>query len=366
MEVKIMGELDIKEKITEISSKVHPTFTLQWHLTTACPNHCKHCYMERNSRILPLEACKKIVDDFKSLLERWSCNGRIHFTGGDPLLYPYFFELLIYVRSQIPEIIIGILGNPELLTEEIVEKLKTQEIYSYQMSLDGLEKTHDYFRYSGSFKKTIEKIRLLRKYEMRTVIMNTVSKVNMDEIPALIDFVAEEIGVELFGFHRFVPVGNGKEIKEAALFSPLEYKDFLSKLNEKYQEHKGAYTFFGGGEPLWILLEWENGTFQKPPKIGENKLLWSGCSIGCSELCILEDGTVLACRRLSIPIGKVPTQKIRDIFILSERLNKMREVEKLEKCKDCELLSHCRGCRAMSYAIKGDYFASDPHCWKQI
>jgi radical SAM/SPASM domain protein of ACGX system len=359
-----MGELGVKEVRAEISREERPTFTLQWHLTTACLNHCKHCYMERNAQMLSFEDCQKVIDDFKSLLERWDCNGRIHFTGGDPLLYPHFFKLLSYARSQIPEMIIGILGNPELLTEGVIENLKEEGVYSYQMSLDGLKNTHDYFRYSGSFEKTLEKIKLLKKYDMRTVIMNTVSKVNMREIPGLVDLVAEEIGVELFGFHRFVPVGSGKEIKEAALISPSEYRDFLSKLNEKYQEHKGAHTFFGGGEPLWVLFEWENGTFQEPPEIGENNLLWSGCSIGCSELCILEDGTVLACRRVAIPIGKVPEQKIRDIFITSDALNKMREVERLEKCKDCELLPHCRGCRAMAYAIKGDYFASDPHCWK--
>lgn len=359
-----MGELSVKEEKIEISRGERPTFTLQWHLTTACPNHCKHCYMERNPQTLPIEGCEKVINDFKSLLERWNCNGRIYFTGGDPLLYPHFFKLLNYARSQISDLIIGILGNPELLTEEVVDKLKEQGVYSYQMSLDGLKGTHDYFRYPGSFEKTLEKIRLLKEHGMRTVIMSTVSKANLKEIPGLVDLVADEIGVELFGFHRFVPVGSGQKIKEVALISPLEYRDFLSKLNEKYQEHKGTHTFFGGGEPLWALFAWENGTFSGSPNIGEDNLIWSGCSIGCSELCILEDGIVLACRRLAIPIGKVPDQKIRDIFIRSETLNKMREVERLEKCKDCELLPYCRGCRAIAYAIKGDYFASDPHCWK--
>lgn len=352
------------KKKLEIQDEERPVFTLQWHLTTACPNHCRHCYMESNPRTLPLDSCKKVIDDFKSVLGVWNCDGRIHFTGGDPLLYPHFFELLVYTVSQIPGLIIGILGNPELLTERVVEKLKEKGVYSYQMSLDGLEKTHDYLRYRGSFKKTLEKIKLLKKFRMRTVIMNTISAVNFQEIPDLVDLVAEEIGVELFGFHRFVPVGRGKEMEEAACFSPSEYRDLLYKINEKYQKHKKARTFFGGGEPLWTLLEDEMGIFDEPPKISDDNLIWSGCSIGCSELCILEDGTVLACRRLSIPIGRVPNQKIRDIFILSKRLNKMRRVEKLEKCRDCKLLPYCRGCRAMAYAVKGNYFAADPHCWK--
>lgn len=343
--------------------KKKPTFTLQWHLTSACSNHCKHCYMERNRRILPLEDCKKVIDDFKSLLERWDCNGRIHFTGGDPLLYPNFYDLLKYSRSQIPNVMIGILGNPELLTEKTIEVLKEQGVHSYQMSIDGLESTHDFIRYPGSFKETIRKIRLLKKYNVRTVVMSTVSKLNLNEIPQLIDLMASE-EIDLFGFHRFVPMGTGEKLREAALISPQEYRAFLLEIYKKYKEYGESYTFWGGGEPLWFLLESEIGEVNELTKGDDKNLIYSGCSIGCSEMCILEDGTVLACRRVPIPIGRVPQERLRDIFILSPRLNEMRQVEKLEKCSECDLLPYCRGCRAMAYAIKGNYFASDPQCWK--
>jgi MoaA/NifB/PqqE/SkfB family radical SAM enzyme len=130
-----------------------PHFTLQWHLTTACPNHCKHCYMIRGDNILSLEDCKKIVNDFESLLERWNCKGQINFSGGDPFLYPYFFELLNYTRSKIPELRIGILGNPELLNEKVLAKLTTVGIHFYQMSIDGLKSIHDYLGIRGVLKK---------------------------------------------------------------------------------------------------------------------------------------------------------------------------------------------------------------------
>lgn len=355
-----MEELGVE---TENMREDRPTFTLQWHLTTACPNYCKHCYMDRNSQILSLEASKKIIDDFKSLLERWNCNGRIHFTGGDPLLYPYFFKLLNYARAQIPNMIIGILGNPELLTEKTIEVLKEQDINFYQMSIDGLENTHDFIRYRGSFKETIRKIRLLKEYDVRTVVMSTASKLNLNEIPQLIDIMASE-EIDLFGFHRFVPMGNGDQLRKVALISPQEYRCFLLEIYKKYKEYGENYTFWGRGEPLWFLLESEIGEVAELTKGDNENLIYSGCSIGCSHLCILNDGIVLPCRKLPIPIGKIPDQKIRDIFIHSGVLNNMRGVEKLEKCKNCELLQQCRGCRAMSYAIKGDYFASDPYCWK--
>jgi len=321
--------------------------------------------MTENNDMLSLEDCKKIVDDFKSLLKRWNCKGRIHFSGGDPLLYPYFFELLRYARSQILKLRIGILGNPELLTEDIVKKLKELNLYSYQVSIDGMEKTHDYFRYKGSFRKTMEGLNLLKKGGINTVVMTTVSRRNLKEIPNVIDLVVKE-KVDFFGFKRFVPIGTGNAIKKEALISPDEFKWLLSEANKRYKKYKDCVTFFGEGEPLWKLFQFEEGLFSPSKEMEEKDLIWGGCGIGICALTILEDGTVLACRRLPIPVGKVPEQKIKDIFIFSNELNKLRNTERMEKCKDCEILPYCRGCRAMAYAVSGDYFKPDPQCWKEV
>lgn len=355
-----MKEKNPREKQSTLR---YPMFSIQWHLTTDCPNACKHCYMERNNRTLSLSKCKAIVDDFKSLIRNWNCRGRILFTGGDPLLYPYFFELLSYTRKTIPEITIGILGNPELLTEKIIQKLKANNLYSYQVSIDGLEKTHDYFRYEGSFRETLKKLKILKQAKIKTVVMTTVSNTNLKEIPKVVDLVVGN-KVDLFGFHRLVPIGNGEMMKDG-LVSPIDYRWLLSEVDGKCQGFEDCGTTFGGGEPLWKLLHFEKGIIPRQ-KSGNGKLIWGGCSMGCSGISILEDGTVLACRRLPIRIGKLPEQTIRDIFLFSPELNKMREIEKLEKCKDCELLLYCRGCRAIAHAVHGDYFKPDPQCWKEI
>jgi len=341
--------------------KRQPVFSMQWHLTTACLNQCKHCYMQRNNLIMPLEEWKKIVDDLKSLIEKWNCRGRILFTGGDPFLYPNFFELLSYARKTIPDLIIGILGNPELLDNEVIQKLIDNKLDTYQVSIDGLEKTHDYLRYGGSFRLTLETIKTLKKANIKTVVMTTVSTINLKEIPEIVDLMVEN-RVDLCGFHRLVPIGNGEKMK-GDLISPNDYHRLLSTIDEKYQSFKNCTTSFGKGEPLWMLLQFEKGLMPKPKKEYTN-LVWGGCNLGCSEIDILEDGTALACRRISIPIGKLPKQSIRDVFLFSAELNKMRQIDQIERCKDCKLLFYCRGCRAIAYATYGDYYKPDPQCWK--
>jgi len=98
-------------------------------------------------------------------------------------------------------------------------------------------------------------------------------------------------------------------------------------------------------------------------QIRKSRIVAGGCSLGIASLSVLSDGTVYACRRFESPIGKVPEQKLWDLFIESEKLNHFREISRYEKCKSCPLLYICRGCGAVSYGMTGDFFSPDPQCW---
>lgn len=50
------------------------------------------------------------------------------------------------------EIPFTILGNPFHLTRENLKRLKEGICDKYQLSIDGMEKTHDWFRKPGSFR----------------------------------------------------------------------------------------------------------------------------------------------------------------------------------------------------------------------
>jgi len=102
-------------------------FTLQWHVTAKCSNRCEHCYLmdspEYKTEIeneLSLNDCLRIVDDFYQWIKAWNIQGRINFTGGDPLLKTGIFKLIKYSHNK--GITVGILGKPELLTRKVISK----------------------------------------------------------------------------------------------------------------------------------------------------------------------------------------------------------------------------------------------------
>lgn len=92
-----------------------------------------------------------------------------------------------------------LMGNPFHLDDEVCKRLKDCGCDKYQMSLDGMRETHDWFRKPGSFDLTLEKVACINRAGIKSVIMSTVSKTNMREIPDIIDAVVRA-KVKVFAF----------------------------------------------------------------------------------------------------------------------------------------------------------------------
>lgn len=332
-------------------------FAVQWHVTEACDQRCKHCYIyngrERANDELSIETLKMIIEDFMDTCDRMDKLPLVSVTGGDPLMYPEIWEFFEILREN--SIKFSILGNPFHLNNEVAEKLKSLGCYNYQMSLDGLKDTHDFIRKPGSFDATLEKIACLNQAGIYSTIMTTVSKMNLQEIPELVPIVVEA-KVKNFSFARYCP--NPDDLEN--LISPNEYRDFLEKMWTIYEKYKDCGTRFSLKDHLWKLFLFEKGLFS--PSYEED-IIYDGCHCGITHMTILSNGTVYACRRCESPIGKVPEQSLYDIF-WGKEMDEYRQFNQFEKCADCELLRFCRGCPAVAKCATGNFYAPDPQCWK--
>ena len=134
-----------------------------------------------------------------------------------------------------------ILGNPFHLDDKVCKKLKDYGCQKYQLSLDGLRETHDWFRKPGSFDCTLEKIGCINRAGIRSVIMTTVSGTNMKEVPDIIDTVVEA-GVNVFAFSRYCPTSEEKNTG----MTPQEYRNLLAACDKKFKEYEanGCETHF--------------------------------------------------------------------------------------------------------------------------
>lgn len=333
-------------------------FGLQWHITDKCDQRCKHCYIYTNSKQviqkdLTIEKLEYILQNYISMCEDLGVLPYIFVTGGDPLLYYDIWSFLeLLCKNNIP---FSILGNPFHLSDVVCEKLKKLGCKKYQMSLDGLRKTHDEIRKAGSYDCTLEKIQLLKKYEIKTAVMSTVSRKNIDEIPKLIDVVVEN-KVDSFAFARYCPT----DLSDNEMVDAKTYRKLLDQCWSLFEKYKNEGTYFSLKDHLWIPFLHEKGLFE----LVENKenYILEGCNCGISHLTILANGDVYACRRFESKVGNALSESLKDIF-LGEKMNYYRNYEKFVSCSSCKYLNYCRGCPAVAYCVYGDFYGKDPQCW---
>ena len=350
-------------------------FAFQWHITDECDQRCKHCYIfaEGHPDLVTMnwEQMKHVFFNALEFCEKFARLPYFYITGGDPILHPHFWDLLELCHEH--EIPFTLMGNPFHLTAENVRRMRELGCDKYQMSIDGTEKTHDWFRKAGSFKTTLEKIRLINAAGITSVIMTTVSGTNIDEIPAVIDaVVAAE--AQVYAFARYVPTSDGKAGGKSDWYiSPERYRDFLTEIDKIYAdyEQRGCKTYFNRKDHLWTLFDYEQGRFTIPNNtekgLERQLVIYGGCNCGNCHITILPTGDIYACRRVaSSRVGNAFTDRLFEVWT-GAKMEGFREYGKFSKCAKCELLPYCRGCPAVASGSNGgDFYAADPQCWKEI
>ena len=336
-------------------------FSFQWHITDECDQRCKHCYIYSGdpSRRIDAMSWDEMQDTFFNCLDFCAVYDRlpyIYLTGGDPILHPDFWRLLeLFHEHDVP---FTIMGNPFHLTDQVCRELKYYGCKRYQLSLDGLRETHDWFRKPGSFDCTLEKIGCLQRAGIRSIIMTTVSRQNCREVPGIIDTVVKA-GADVFAFSRYVP--SGGELDTG--MTPQAYRELLAICDKKFREYEaeGCHTYFNRKDHLWTLYEYETGTFQIPDQACDGRI-YGGCNCGNCHLTILPNGDVYACRRVAdSKVGNALEDRLADLWVTG--MEAYRQYDSFTKCARCKLKPFCRGCPVVSKGYTCDFYGEDPQCW---
>ena len=80
--------------------------------------------------------------------------------GGEPLTRPDLLDILEYGKNK--QLAVSVVSNGLLLTKEYIEQLNKQNLDTFWISLDGLEKNHEALRGIGTYSKALNALKLLR------------------------------------------------------------------------------------------------------------------------------------------------------------------------------------------------------------
>ncbi len=342
---KLRREAAIADLAPDPGYAAAEVFTLQWHLTQECDLHCSHCYDRTSRNAFPLERAVKLLDELRTFCISRFARGQVSFSGGNPLLYPHFFEL--YHAAAEHDLMIALLGNAtDRKTIEQIVSIR-MPVY-YQVSLEGLESHNDTIRGTGNYRRTIEFLKLLTELGVPNMVMLTLTRQNMDQVIPLAE-VLEGITGGLT-FNRLALFGEGAALE---LPTPEEYHEFLDKYVRALENH----TILSLKDSLL------NTVFER-----DGSGLFGGCAgYGCGAafnfISILSDGEVHACRKFPSPIGNILTDSLEDVYA-SQAAGRYRSGS--SACAGCLLNAVCRGCPAVTASLGLDPLtAKDPYCFRR-
>ena len=192
---------------------------ITWSITSNCNLRCKHCF--RNEYECD-DLDKETIDKFTNLFINKKVN-RIVLTGGEPLKSENLFYI---VEKLCGKIKLGIATNATLLNEKIIKRLTKYKVKDFQISLEGAtEYYNDFIRGKGTYKKVIENIELLQKYNCNITIAMTVNSFNYDDILNNSLKLLNELGLKKLRIEYYIPINKNKYFDSIS----LEKMTFLKK-----------------------------------------------------------------------------------------------------------------------------------------
>lgn len=326
-----------------------------WEITEKCNMHCKHCSNAVNGQPFEMNTadCKKVIDKI--------CEANIFkvgIEGGEPLIRNDLIDLIAYMNQR--KIRPSIATNGILLSNRMIERLKSCYVDSIQISLDGSDKdSYALLRGDSShFELILQNVKQAIKHDLPISIAMVVSKSTYTQIPKMAQ-LAQSLGVAKLRFIDFVPSGRG------------QIADCLSA-----EELKRAYTMMCEIECPGLEIITPNKLMSwllKKPNETLLGLINPGTCFGCEAGTVIAhiraNGDLFPCsffREDAFSAGNILKDSWQSIWVDSEALLPFRKMSNIpKKCLECENNHGCfGGCRAYAYYATGSLQSADPRCWR--
>ena len=302
-------------------------------VNNVCNLHCKMCdvgteNVETNFAQnlvgshpinMPLELFTHIVDEAAAYFPEV----KIGYAFTEPLVYPHLKESLMYAHQKgIKTTVTTNALNLKRKAQDLIDG-KVSELY---ISLDGLEKTHNYIRGNEkSFQKAIEGIEFLQTFEHppEISIFCVITEWNYTELKQFADFFTD-LPVKHVGFmhQNFITkeVANAHNVLYGNLYSAthsnVELTDFknidlalLDQEIQSIQNHK--YSFNTSFSPEINGLNTLTTYYHKPEiKLGKT------CNDVFTNVMIKSDGSVIPAhgRCYNYSMGNIYQKSLKEIW----------------------------------------------------
>jgi heme d1 biosynthesis radical SAM protein NirJ len=342
-----------------------------WNLIRRCNLTCKHCYSisadHDYAGELSTQEVFTVMDDLKAFHVPV-----LILSGGEPLLRPDLFELAS--RAKAMRFYVGLSTNGTLIDAPMAQRITAANFDYVGISLDGIGATHDRFRrLAGAFERSLAAVRLLRGHGVKVGLRYTMTAMNQQDLPALLDLMRAE-GADKFYFSHLNYAGRGNihRARDAQFDATRSALDLLFETAWRDACAQGPQEYVTGNNDAdgVYLLKW---VAQHLPHWTENVrrdlTAWGGNSSGVNVANIDNLGNVHPDTMWwHHTLGNVRERSFSAIWqdtsepLMAGLKRHPRQVG--GRCAACAHFAICGGnTRVRAEQVTGDAWAEDPGCY---
>lgn len=342
-----------------------------WNVTQRCNLRCRHCYAAGAPDLrheLSTDEALRAIDGFAD----FGCPV-VLFSGGEPFVREDILTLAAHARQRGLRVVFS--TNGTLITPALAAEIARLQVSYVGISIDGVEATHDAFRgVPGAYARSLAAIRACREAGIKVGLRVTLTRANVQELPAIFRLMREEQIPRICLYH-LVYTGRGANLRA----EDLSHSETRAALDRIIAETQAAFE--QGFRPEVLTVDnhadapylWLRMMREGHPRAGDVlKLLRmnGGNSSGHGLSCVSWDGTVYPDQFWrDKPVGNVREHPFGEIWgnpAPGSLLAQLREkpLHVTGRCRQCRFLSVCGGnFRARGEAATGQLWGEDPACY---
>jgi len=318
--------------IAEVAAKalkLNIPLSVQLDLTYRCNERCVHCYLDHDDH------GEMNTAEIKELLDQMAEAGVFYLTisGGEIMMRRDFFEILEHARLR--TFCVKLKTNGVLIREKEAQRLRELGVESIQISVySHRAEVHDEItKMPGSFRQSIDAIRLLRQQGLLVILANVLMTQNVNDYKS-VRTLAAELDAKFIIDPTITPMMDGDRsilnlnVDKAALAEVFRNGDLVGNVEE----------------------------FCAPPASVDADALDSlPCSAGHTACYVSPYGDVYPCVQFPMPSGNVRTTRFVDIWRDSPQLKEVRGItlREMPTCSKCTHGATCTRCPGLAY-MEGD------------
>ena len=308
------------------------------HLTDRCNLQCNYC-LRKSTPYIPLrhepEQFIKMMEYIKPISIP---KLRITYSGGEPLIYPSFKEVVKAATECGYEN--QLLTNGILITESLAEFIGAN-FTKVRISLDGIDRKSHAATRGDNFNQVVRGIHLMSTQETEVTVQITLTKSNQN--------------VAVAKLKKMLP-----DVVRIAYTPMLPFGRAIDKQNE----------FITDDEFLYVSRDWvRNRNERIRSEYFSGVPIFTPCHAGYSNLSIADSGNVYPCHLFhseDFYFGNIFHDSLDEIFFgdkVREYVRYMDVRNNNPECASCEMRFLCAGgCKANSLHATGTYRAPDLYC----